>query len=211
VDEETEKEMNNSREKILGRVRAALTPIKVRAAHPGFADKAATMPGLPAGNASALFKERLQLVNGQAFDDAPALAAWLKAGGHIRGYCDPALWPELSASFGDAFKVETSFDRARLDDYQFGITRAIGAIAETGSIVLNDVTTSSRLGALAPWVHIALVSKQQIYPDIATAVASLGSDPNIIWCTGPSKTADVEGILIQGVHGPGVQIALLVA
>jgi L-lactate dehydrogenase complex protein LldG len=38
----------------------------------------------------------------------------------------------------------------------------------------------------------------------------LGSDPNIIWCTGPSKTADVEGILIEGVHGPGVQIALLV-
>jgi L-lactate utilization protein LutC len=34
--------------------------------------------------------------------------------------------------------------------------------------------------------------------------------PNIIWCTGPSKTADVEGILIEGVHGPGEQIALLV-
>jgi L-lactate dehydrogenase complex protein LldG len=35
-------------------------------------------------------------------------------------------------------------------------------------------------------------------------------DPNIIWVTGPSKTADVEGILIQGVHGPGVQGCLLV-
>jgi L-lactate dehydrogenase complex protein LldG len=35
-------------------------------------------------------------------------------------------------------------------------------------------------------------------------------DPNIIWVTGPSKTADVEGILIQGVHGPGVQACLLV-
>jgi hypothetical protein len=35
-------------------------------------------------------------------------------------------------------------------------------------------------------------------------------DPNVIWCTGPSKTADVEGILIEGVHGPGVQVALFV-
>jgi L-lactate dehydrogenase complex protein LldG len=42
------------------------------------------------------------------------------------------------------------------------------------------------------------------------AVAGLGSDNNVIWVTGPSKTADVEGILIEGVHGPGVQIALVV-
>ena len=41
-------------------------------------------------------------------------------------------------------------------------------------------------------------------------IAALGDDPNTIWVTGPSKTADVEGILIQGVHGPGIQIALIV-
>ena len=39
---------------------------------------------------------------------------------------------------------------------------------------------------------------------------AMPADPNIIWVTGPSKTADVEGILIEGVHGPGIQIALLV-
>jgi len=202
--------MNDSREKILGRVRAALAPLKTRAAHPDFADKTATMPNLPLGDTTALFKERLKLVNGVAFDDAAALVAWLKSEGLAHGYCDPALWSGLSAAFGDGFKVETSFDRRRVDDYQFGITQAIGAIAETGSIVITDKTTSSRLGALAPWVHIALVSKRDISPDVVTAVALLGDDPNVIWCTGPSKTADVEGILIQGVHGPGVQIALLV-
>jgi len=203
--------MNIAREKILGRVRAALAPLKVRAAHPDFADTTATMTGLPTGDTSQLFKERLQLVGGRAFDDTDALVAWLKAEGHVYGYCDPALWPKLSAALGAGFKVETSFDRKRVDDYQFGITRAAGAIAETGSIILKDATTSSRLGALAPWVHIALVSKQQIFPDLISAVTALGDDPNIIWCTGPSKTADVEGILIQGVHGPGVQIALLEA
>jgi L-lactate dehydrogenase complex protein LldG len=183
----------------------------VRAAHPDFADTTATMTGLATGDTSELFKERLQLVGGRAFDDTDALVAWLKAEGHVHGYCDPALWPKLSAAFGTGFTVETSFDRKHVDDYQFGITRAVGAIAETGSIILKDATTSSRLGALAPWVHIALVSKQQIFPDLISAVTALGDDPNIIWCTGPSKTADVEGILIQGVHGPGVQIALLEA
>ena len=37
----------------------------------------------------------------------------------------------------------------------------------------------------------------------------LARDPNIVRMTGLSKTADVEGILIEGVHGPGRQIALL--
>ena len=46
---------------------------------------------------------------------------------------------------------------------------------------------------------------------MATAIAALGDDPNVIFCTGPSKTADVEGILIEGVHGPGEQVALIVA
>jgi L-lactate dehydrogenase complex protein LldG len=203
--------MNIAREKILGRVRAALAPLKVRAPHPDFADKTATMTGLPTGDTRALFKERLQLVSGRAFDDAKTLVAWLEAEGYTHGYCDPALWPKLSAAFGAEFKVETTFDRKRVDDYQFGITQAAGAIAETGSIILKDATTSSRLGALAPWVHIALVCKQQIFPDVISAVTSLGDDPNTIWCTGPSKTADVEGILIEGVHGPGVQIALIEA
>lgn len=201
--------MSSSREKILGRVNAALAALPQRAAHPDFADKTATMPNLPLGDTTALFKERLKLVNGVAFDDAASLVAWLKSAGHTRGYCDPALWPGLSAAFGPEFKVETAFDRTCVDDYQFGITRSVGAIAETGSIILTDTGTSSRLGALAPWVHIAVVSKKQIHPDLASAVIALGDDPNVIWCTGPSKTADVEGILIQGVHGPGVQIALL--
>jgi len=201
--------MNTARERIFGRVRAALAPLKLRAAHPDYADAIATMTGLPTGDASEQFKARLQFVGGRAFDDADALAAWLKVEGYTHGYCDPALWPELTAAFGTEFRVETMFDRKRVDDYQFGVTQAAGAIAETGSIILKDATTSSRLGALAPWVHIAIVSRQQIFPDVISAVTSLGNDPNVIWCTGPSKTADIEGILIQGVHGPGVQIALL--
>jgi L-lactate dehydrogenase complex protein LldG len=207
---QTKKKMSNSRERILGRVRASLAPLKVRAAYPDFAGNTATMTSLPFGDIKALFKERLHLVDGRAFDEVSALAAWLKVEGHTHGYCDPALWPQLQPAFGAELKVETSFDRTRVDDYRFGITLAAGAIAETGTIILQDATTSSRLGALAPWVHVAVLTTEQILPDLATAVTKLGDDPNTIWCTGPSKTADVEGILIQGVHGPGVQIALLV-
>ena len=109
---------------------------------------------------------------------------------------------------GPGIAVEYAFDRARIDDYQFGITRAAGAIAETGTLVVNDALTSSRLAALAPWVHVAVLRPGDLWPDLPAALAQLGPDPNTIWITGPSKTADVEGILIEGVHGPGEQICL---
>ena len=75
--------------------------------------------------------------------------------------------------------------------------------------MLRDTETSCRLGALTPWVHLAVLEPSAIYRTIADAIAAFGDDPNVIWITGPSKTADVEGILIEGVHGPGEQIALI--
>jgi L-lactate dehydrogenase complex protein LldG len=137
------------------------------------------------------------------------LVTYLKGKNALRGYCDPALWPRLSSHFGTEFKVEHAFDRTRIDDYAFGITRAAGAIAESGTIILNDAVTSQRLAALAPWVHVAVIERASIFGDVQQAVAALGTDRNVIWCTGPSKTADVEGILIEGVHGPGIEIGLV--
>ena len=199
-----------SREAILSRVRGALQPLTERAAYPAFQDNVATMPLPLAGNdVWANFKTRTQLVAGIALDSFAEVADWLRAKQHLRGYCDPALLPQLQSVFGADFHLETTFDRTRIDDYAFGITRAVGAIAETGTVILKDASTSSRLAALAPWVHIAALDRASVFPDVASAVKQLGDDPNVVWCTGPSKTADVEGILIQGVHGPGIQITAL--
>lgn len=200
----------NDREQILGKVNAALAPLKERAALPQYDDGLAAMRKLIAGrDLGELLAERMQNVNGELFTEAAALAARLKAGNWLHGYCDPALWPALSGAFGPEFQVETTMDVSRVDDYAFGITRAVGAIAETGTLILTDQGTTRRLAALAPWVHVAILKKSDIFADVHQAVVSLGQDPNTIWCTGPSKTADVEGILIQGVHGPGAQFALL--
>jgi len=202
---------SDDREAILSRVRGALAPLRARAAMPDYDTEIAIMRSLIANrDLVELLAERMKRVNGLALTEVAALAAHLRAGGWTHGYCDPALWPRLAPHFAAEFRVETEFDRARVDDYAFGITRAAGAIAETGTIILNDATTSRRLAALAPWIHVAVVERAQIFSDLPQAVAGLGRDANVIWCTGPSKTADVEGILIEGVHGPGQQIALVV-
>ncbi len=202
--------MSTDRETILARVHGALAPLTKRAPLPAWDTELAVMRRLVAQRDPwELFCERHTAVNGLNVDSAALLASWLREQQHLHGYCDPALWPQLAPHFGSDFNVETVFDRARVDEYLFGITAATGAIAETGTLILTDRDTTNRLAALTPWVHVAVLARASIFADLQQAVAVLGDDPNIIWCTGPSKTADVEGILIEGVHGPGVQIALL--
>jgi L-lactate dehydrogenase complex protein LldG len=204
--------MSSSRDLILGRVRDALAPLKQRAPLPDW-ERELVVPREARGSVDpwALFAERIKAVNGTPLTSPAELVALLDGSGWRHGYCDPALWPALRDAFPAGFTVETDYDRNRVDDYQFGITAATGAIAETGTLILSDRDTSRRLGALTPWVHVAVLHRSQIFTDLPAAVAALPADPNVIWVTGPSKTADVEGILIEGVHGPGRQIALLLA
>ena len=184
--------MTDDREAIFSRVRGALAPLHERAPLPSYDSDLAVMRDVIDGrDLVELLGERLKRVGGLAFTDPAALVAHLRTGKWLRGYCDPALWPALAPHFGSDFTVEHEFDRSRVDDYAFGITRAAAAIAESGTIVLNDATTSRRLAALAPWVHVAVVARDAIFSDVTQAVAALGNDRNVVWCTGPSKTADV--------------------
>lgn len=202
--------MSDAREQILARVRESLAPLTQRASLPKWESELVKVRQTRGpGDRWAQFAQSLKAVNGTPLDSIAGLVALLERNNWLHGYCDPQLWSELQPGFPATFVIETVFDRTRVDDYQFGITAATGAIAETGTLILTDRGTSCRLGALAPWVHVAVLHLMDIFPDLPTAVSALPLDPNVIWVTGPSKTADVEGILIEGVHGPGVQVALL--
>ena len=158
------------------------------------------------------FLTEFRAVNGKTMRSLAEVVTFLQSTQQTCGYCDPALWDEVGDALSKAgLTVDTTYDRTQYDRYQFGITRATGAIAESGSLILDDDLTSDRLAALSPWTHIAVLGSSTIHRTIPDAVAALGEAPNIIWATGPSKTADVEGILIEGVHGPGEQIALCLA
>jgi L-lactate dehydrogenase complex protein LldG len=203
--------MNDDRKLVFERIRAALAGERQRTAMPEYDSVVAVAERVLANKSlREAFAERLARVRGVLFDDPSALAAWLAERGAYRGYLDPRLHALLAPAFSSHFTLESELSVRHIDDYAFGITRAFGAIAETGSVILNDETSARRLAALAPWVHVAVVRESDLFRDVGQALASLGDDPNVIWCTGPSKTADVEGILIEGVHGPGEQAVLFV-
>jgi len=94
-----------------------------------------------------------------------------------------------------------------------GITSADYALADTGSLVMISSPHEARLVSLLPPAHIAVVPRDRILtgldelfsvlPDPAAATSSM------VLITGPSRTADIEQILVRGVHGPG-QITVVV-
>ncbi len=96
------------------------------------------------------------------------------------------------------------------DETMFSVDAAITgverAVAETGTLVCSSGPQRARGGSLIPPLHIALVRTTQIVPDLYDCLAGCGAGPNlpanINLITGPSKTADIEGILVTGVHGP---------
>ncbi|MCX6878061.1 MAG: LUD domain-containing protein [Verrucomicrobia bacterium] len=200
-----------SRAAIFKNIEAATAAVKTKSAYPDYAAAIThSAPKLAGSDRLEIFSRNLAAVNGRTMHAVAELLEFLTASGQRHGYCDPVLYERVGAPLVAAgLTVETEYDRTRYDDYQFGITRASGAIAESGTLILDDHRTSRRLAALSPWVHVAVLERAEIHLTIADALAVLGDSPNIIWVTGPSKTADVEGILIEGVHGPGEQIALV--
>jgi L-lactate dehydrogenase complex protein LldG len=157
----------------------------------------------------ALFKKRAKAAGTLCFDTPGGCLSWLYEQQAKLVYLPEAL-SSLDAKFSEIVQLTHDYTRAQVDEIDAALTLAYGAIAETGTIILTDESTPDRLAALAPWTHIAVVRKDTIHRSVADALAVMPDDPNIIWVTGPSKTADVEGILIQGVHGPGVQGCLLI-
>jgi L-lactate dehydrogenase complex protein LldG len=109
-------------------------------------------------------------------------------------------------------------DRSMAAHYEAhaGVSDVHAALAETGTLICCSDAAHGRGHSLVPPVHIAIVRRTDILPDLLDYVAALrgvaGPDlPSAIaLITGPSKTADIEGILITGVHGPGRVVILLV-
>jgi len=88
-----------------------------------------------------------------------------------------------------------------------GISSADFALADTGSLVMIASTAEARLVSLLPPVHLAIIPRECLLSglDELFTVRPLPADTtsSMVLITGPSRTADIEQILVRGVHGPG--------
>jgi L-lactate dehydrogenase complex protein LldG len=88
-----------------------------------------------------------------------------------------------------------------------GITSADYALADTGTLVMLASPQEARLISLLPPAHIAVVPRERILTGLDELFSILPNPAvvtsSMVLITGPSRTADIEQILVRGVHGPG--------
>ena len=85
-----------------------------------------------------------------------------------------------------------------------GITGALSAIAETGTLVIPSAKGQSLSTSLLAEFHIAIISSSRIVWSLDEALKNqeVRNASAIALVTGPSRTAEIEMTLTIGVHGP---------
>ena len=215
------------REDILGRIREALRIPAPRphdgkhagaVAPPSQPQPRAWLPAVPpdAEGQLALFQKNcaqlrtdLRLVAG-AKEAAETLASlrdehhWTAAAAHHHPLLDRIV-PALGI---DTLYAEQRPEPKSLEQRSVGITACDALVAQTGSILLTSRSAGGRALSVLPPYHVVIAEADQLVPDLPAAFDLLYSRygdhyPSFVTLiTGPSRTGDIERILVLGAHGP---------
>lgn len=99
--------------------------------------------------------------------------------------------------------IDTIETPQELEDVDVGVVRALFGVAETGSLWLSEAQFKvNALGFLSQHL-VVLLDPSQIVANVHRAYQHPGFfEANYaVFMTGPSATADIEGILIHGAQG----------
>jgi hypothetical protein len=127
------------------------------------------------------------------------------------GFTADTVVRNVGATVLDAGPVDQGEALRQYATADVGVTGCDFLIAETGSVVVLSKPEQPRSISLLPPFHIVVATARQILPDVFDLFAQLaGADQSITGgppsgltiISGPSKTGDIEGKLVTGVHGP---------
>jgi L-lactate dehydrogenase complex protein LldG len=191
----------SARDRILGRVRETLAR-RQTVDHPG-----GFGGWRPAGGADAPV-DRFEALFSLAGGETARVADLAEAVGWIGRFA--ADFPTMTVGRGVPASARPDLPEVDPKDAGLGISLARGAVAETGSVLL-DARDGRRSQLLAP-THVVLVRATDVHATLVEALASMKDDlPSAVGLhSGPSKSADIGQVMVKGVHGPGRVIALLV-
>jgi L-lactate dehydrogenase complex protein LldG len=227
-----EKAMTN-REIILSRIREAL---KVAAPHPAFEiGPTGTFP-LPASPQKWLppvgetLEEQIELFRGNAEDlraEFRACTNVTEAIQHVKMLSAADGWKRIGLHSGeltDAIARELGLAEVRtdygyavddLESCDAGLTECEALVAQTGSVLVSASGAGGRALSVLPPHHVVLARRSQMVPDLTVALRRVQEKfrdklPSFLsFISGPSRTGDIERVLVLGAHGPKKLTVLL--
>ena len=184
--------MTGSRAMILARVRRNQPPWRELPQVPDFSRPLADPP--------AAFAAALKRMGG-TWAEAPAgdsLYRFVRA-----RFPDARVICSATAEVEGTRPIEAVRHPADLDDVDVGVVRAAFGVAETGSVWLSEREFGiNALGFLSQHL-VVLLDRDAIVPNLHHAYRARGffDARYSVLMTGPSATADIEGVLIRGAQG----------
>ena len=194
----------------------------------------AARPWLPDGGETleerlAILTENLEKLRAEVHRvaDLPAAAAvvadlvrqrhWQRVAWHQHPQVDPLVAAGVTAAGCDGYAVDKpGFDKRQLEACDAGLTACEVVVSQTGSILVSSATGGGRGLSILPPVHIVVVPIEAVVATVGDALHLVsqryaGRLPSLLsFITGPSRTGDIERILVLGAHGPKELIVLLV-
>jgi L-lactate dehydrogenase complex protein LldG len=108
-------------------------------------------------------------------------------------------------------------DALTMAGWSASVVAADCLVADTGTCMIACNTPHERLLCYLPPACIVVASTDRLFEHLPAAwdeIARRAADSDLrgefVFITGPSRTADIEKILILGVHGPKRLVVLLV-
>jgi L-lactate dehydrogenase complex protein LldG len=154
-------------------------------------------------------KTDFQLLNSQedfevALRSMGVAEGWKKIATH-EGTLTNASCPKLSLPI---LRTDKAYDVKELETCDAGITECDALVAQTGTVIVTSRSSGGRALSVLPPHHVVLARRDQLVADLPAALALVKQkyEPNfpsmISLVTGPSRTGDIERILVLGAHGP---------
>jgi len=225
--------MNDDRALVFSRIKEALqTPRDIShpssgVSHPasvssGYASWLPAVTDTPAGRLAA-FKERSELLKTEFItttaDNLASVVAdlktrhgWTSAAWHSAPLVDEAR----QALALPGFSTDGPYDSAALEKIDVSVTGCDCLVAQTGGVLANSRGTGGRTLSILPPHHLVIARENQLLADLPAAFRLVqdryGKDLPSMLCfeTGPSRTGDIERILVLGAHGPKKLTVILV-